>query len=638
MHRFIDFNDEKTDTLLMLELSDLTKTLTNSELYEAEIRVHSYLSKRDRKVFVSHFWDHRPEGIKKPGMKSDVYLRAFGNSSFTDFQAVDEFRDILAASPIPRFAGQLLMLAEDLRIEEICKKERPGMGSEFNVRRNIYMEYFESQLVVNLEKNLFADALFNLVYLILNSNSPVLTIPSFNPELDEGIPHIRSHLENLYDAKSTRDAAVICLNTVERAASVLHSDMINEYFHLPGFEQNLLDDISFSDLVRKDPLQNDDFAEEKAGGDEHVYEEKMRTWHREAERPGKSYMQFELDQGTKTDISGGSEREGEDGDQALAIVQGRSKRTDKNEFSKMDINRLGESVASGGKSSYGIANKNARPIFLNAQRQGEESTAQYMKLEKEVTFYHKKLKNIIERIMKKKETDHRSHLQMGRLGKNLVPFFTDEHPKLFYKKSQPGKEIDASFILLVDCSASMFDKMEETKRGIVLFHEALKSVGVSHEIIGFWEEANEVTKDDQPNYFLQAIPFSMSLQQQSGPEIMELEAMEDNRDGYAIRIVAERLLKRSENQKFLIIFSDGEPAAFDYDNGIMDTHEAVMAARKKGIEVFNIFISNTGLEFEQRKVFENIYGNRSIIAPYVEELPDVLFPLLKRLLSQSINI
>lgn len=636
MHRFIAFNDEKADTLLMLELTDLAKTLTKTSLYEAEIRAHSYLSKRERKVFVSHFWNHRPDWVKKPGMKSDVYLRALGNINFTDFQDVDQFRDIISASPIPRFAGHLFVLAEDLRIEELCKKERPGMAFEFNVRRKIYTEYFESQLIVNLEKNLFIDALFNLVYLILNSGSPVLAIPSFNPEIDEGIPLIRSELENFYETQSTRSVADVCLKIVERAAQVVKTDMINEYYHLPGQEQNLLDDMSFTDLLRKDPLQNDDTVEEKTGGDEELHEEEMGTWHRETESPGKSFMQFNLDQGTKTDIAGGSEREGEEGDQALGIVQGRSKPTDKKEYSRMELTSMDELESPNGKIKYGTSNKNARSVFLKAGRPDKEAVAEYGKLEKEVKFYHKKLKNIIERIMEKKETDHRSHLQMGRLGKNLLSFFTDENPKLFYKKSEPGKEIDASFILLIDCSASMFDKIEETRRGIILFHEALKSVGVPHEIIGFWEDANESSVDEQPNYFFQVIPFSVSLHQKTGPEIMELEAMEDNRDGYAIRIVAERLLERKEKEKFLIIFSDGEPAAFDYNNGIVDTHEAVMEVRKKGIEIFNIFLSTSGLEFEQKKVFENIYGNRSIIAPYVEELPDVLFPLLKNILTKSI--
>ena len=80
-------------------------------------------------------------------------------------------------------------------------------------------------------------------------------------------------------------------------------------------------------------------------------------------------------------------------------------------------------------------------------------------------------------------------MQFGRLDKKFIRFFTDEQPRLFYKKQNDSKEIDAVFSLLVDCSASMQDKMEETKRGIILFHEALKSVKVPHEVTGFWEDA-----------------------------------------------------------------------------------------------------------------------------------------------------
>lgn len=184
----------------------------------------------------------------------------------------------------------------------------------------------------------------------------------------------------------------------------------------------------------------------------------------------------------------------------------------------------------------------------------------------------------------------------------------------------------------------MQDKMEETKRGIILFHEALKSVKVPHEITGFWEDAGEASDSDQPNYFKKVVDFSSSLQANSGAEIMQLNAEEDNRDGYAIRIISESLYQRLEQQKFLLIFSDGEPAAYGYSqNGIIDTHEAVQEVRKRGVEVFNIFLSQNGVGEEQRKVFQNIYGSYSLIAPSIEKLPDMLFPLLRKLLFQSIN-
>ena len=104
-----------------------------------------------------------------------------------------------------------------------------------------------------------------------------------------------------------------------------------------------------------------------------------------------------------------------------------------------------------------------------------------------------------------------------------------------------------------------------------------------------------------------------------------------------LRVIGQRLLQRYEKQKFLIVFSDGEPAAFSYSqNGIVDTHEAVVRCEKEGVEVFNIFLSNEEVGEEQRKVFRNIYGAYSIIVPSLDLLPEMLFPLLKKLLAKSI--
>ena len=52
---------------------------------------------------------------------------------------------------------------------------------------------------------------------------------------------------------------------------------------------------------------------------------------------------------------------------------------------------------------------------------------------------------------------------------------------------------------------------------------------------------------------------------------MSLHPQDDNRDGVAIRIASERLLRRSHNQRFLIVFSDGEPSAYNYaQDGILE--------------------------------------------------------------------
>ena len=232
--------------------------------------------------------------------------------------------------------------------------------------------------------------------------------------------------------------------------------------------------------------------------------------------------------------------------------------------------------------------------------------------------FKRKLANTIEKTLEHRKNAPRKDLVYGRLSKKLLPIVMEENPRIFYKKNHDSKEIDAVFTLLVDCSASMHNKMDETKRGIILFHEVLKQLRIPHSIIGFWEDANEVKEGYQPNYFHVVHSFSDSVYQNNGAQIMQLQPQEDNRDGFSIRVITEELEKRREKNKFLLVFSDGEPAAAHYDqNGIVDTHVAVSEARKKGIEVIGMFLSDGFIEESEELTMKNIYGKERLMIPSV---------------------
>jgi len=119
---------------------------------------------------------------------------------------------------------------------------------------------------------------------------------------------------------------------------------------------------------------------------------------------------------------------------------------------------------------------------------------------------------------------------------------------------------------------------------------------------------------------------------------MQLHEEEDNRDGLMIRIVSEELAKRPEKHKFLLVFTDGEPSALDYfQDGIIDTHEAVKQARKLGIEVIGTFIEEDEHQDETVQLMKNIYQHHFLIASGTEDLRLQLKPLLKKLLLRSID-
>lgn len=53
--------------------------------------------------------------------------------------------------------------------------------------------------------------------------------------------------------------------------------------------------------------------------------------------------------------------------------------------------------------------------------------------------------------------------------------------------------------------------------------------------------------------------------------------------------------------------------------------------------MINVFLSNTEIEESQMKTIQDMYGKYSIFVPDVDQLPDVLYPLLKKLLHKSIG-
>ncbi|TXC93144.1 VWA domain-containing protein [Metabacillus litoralis] len=637
--RFIKFNDQQVDSFLFMELSDLAKALTKQADIEVDFSVQSYLDPVDRKIFISHFWDHREKNETVEGFKSDIFLRSIGNFYYTNFKEIGLFIQKIEAYKLKSFAKQLCMLLEDIRLEEICIKDRPGTKKAFNIRKKLYRKHFQGQLTIHQERNIMTDALFNYIYLKLTSES-LEEIPLLSESLDRTIPYIETKIFSIYEAKTTTESIKIVLDIMDVLEEILDKDMLNTYFYLAElaydtFQANTL----FEELKRKSKLKNKDSLKDAKSGDEDVHEDKLPTWHSETSKPTKSFLQFELEQGTNTTINGdGTVREGEDTDQALAMVQGTSKKAKKNDYSKLEaLENTSEERSAGGDLAYGKENKYAIPIFIDAISPKANEIDEYTENRSNIMLYQNKLKLMILKTLEHKRTMPRTDLHIGRLNKKFLRLLTDDNPKLFYKKQEKSPEIDAAFTLLVDCSASMYDKMDQTKLGITLFHETLKSVRVPHQIVGFWEDTNEATKTYQPNHFHKVITFEKSLNQQSGPEIMQLKPEEDNRDGYAIRHMTKQLSRRQEKQKFLLVFSDGEPAAMGYErNGIIDTHESVLEARKMGIEVLNVFLSTREIDEATKSTIQNIYGRYSIFVEKIEELPEQLFPLLKRLLLNTI--
>lgn len=129
-----------------------------------------------------------------------------------------------------------------------------------------------------------------------------------------------------------------------------------------------------------------------------------------------------------------------------------------------------------------------------------------------------------------------------------------------------------------------------------------------------------------------------------GPEgnknILQFRAFGENRDGLAIRTVCDSLKERSEENKILIILSDGrpnnlgsmrpgirKPTPYVGEEAIKDTAFEIRKARNQGIRVLGIFVGNEEDLYAEKKIFgkeftytRNISSFAHIVGRYLRKL------------------
>ncbi|GIM48112.1 hypothetical protein DNHGIG_36610 [Collibacillus ludicampi] len=630
------------DSFLRMQLLDLARTLMQSDDLHLDVSYHSSLHAEWDTLYISQFWSDYPADDQCSGMKSDVYLRCIGSAWFSNTLDIRIFLERVSACPLPRFAKNLFALCEDLRLEKICKRVRPGTVRVFSKRRRLYSDYFKKQTRVHLMRREEADALFASIYL-WHATARI------DPELPDSLLNVlqQTHpwLERVNETKSTQEVASVCHEIVDIVCSAISKDMVTSYFSTHAyngtekpFHQAIQPSEFMEEIRRRKRLKNDDKTNVSHQEDSFKAKEKLPTWHRETKEQTQGFLQFELEQGVPSDRMSETVRESDPGDQAMALVQGSTRFSQQNDYSDNEplMQQLADRMA-GESEDYGEINRLARSVFLDPDLPSSEDMYAYAQMVEQITPFQRKLMRSIQMTLEQKKTASEEKLPFGRLSKKLTHMFTDQQLRLFYKKRNPIHQIDAAFLMLVDCSASMANKMYETKLGITLFHEVLRSLRIPHAIVGYWEDSDHASDADYPNMFQVVIDFPSSLSRKSGPNLLQLSPEQDNRDGYAIRVMTRLLQQRSEKHKILLVFTDGEPAATNYsDDGILDTYQAVLQARRLGMDVIGIFLANGEISESERQTMHNIYGPYSLLVPQVEELPHHLTPVLRKLLVKTI--
>ena len=268
-----------------------------------------------------------------------------------------------------------------------------------------------------------------------------------------------------------------------------------------------------------------------------------------------------------------------------------------------------ELQAESDKIRYGNAH---RGVHVNINRMAYVDPAYmeaYRKVAPPLLLISKRLQKQISQILK----DYREGGKLDNLpmGKRInVRNAVRNDGRLFYKLKLPNDRTDIAVAILNDESGSMSsaNRITHARSASIILHDFCKGLCIPAAIYGHTE------LDDVELY---AYAEFDSIDNKDQYRLMDMSARGGNRDGAALRYVAERLMTRPEAIKLLIVISDGQPAADNYygTEAEADLRGIKKEYSAKGIQMFAAAIGS------DKPNIQRIYGDGFLDITDLEKLP-----------------
>lgn len=180
-----------------------------------------------------------------------------------------------------------------------------------------------------------------------------------------------------------------------------------------------------------------------------------------------------------------------------------------------------------------------------------------------------------------------------------------EDPRLFRKifhQDQSTVVVE----LLIDASGSQISRQSMVALQSYMFSAALSRIQIPHRVMSYCTYGDHTVLRRFRDY---------DDKSEADRKILEYRATSNNRDGLALAAAGVELLKRREDHKIVIVFSDGLPndmvsgrnhpvEKYIGDAAIRDTCFHIRKLRRKGIHVIGVFLGSDS-ELENERI---IYG------------------------------
>ncbi|WP_249435881.1 nitric oxide reductase activation protein NorD [Paenibacillus sp. Marseille-Q4541] len=199
--------------------------------------------------------------------------------------------------------------------------------------------------------------------------------------------------------------------------------------------------------------------------------------------------------------------------------------------------------------------------------------------------------------------------------------------RYFSKKTPPSESPSLVVGIRVDESASMsaFGRLDAAKRAVLAVYEFCRICNIPVLIYG---DTADVSKMEQMSIY--AYTDYDNPDPYDRYRLMGIKGRSNNRDGMALRIIADRLATSNHQTKLIISISDGQPKAMDNYTGsyaTRDMQQTIAEYERKGVTFIAAAIG------QDKEVISEIYGaDRFLDLTNLQELPVKLVRLISRYL------
>ena len=288
---------------------------------------------------------------------------------------------------------------------------------------------------------------------------------------------------------------------------------------------------------------------------------------------------------------------------------------------ELEQDRLRELNQEAQAISYGDIHKGV-PVRVNRMTEvPPEMVTQYNAIAGPLLAISKQLqKSLLRQLRDRQRGGKQTGLLMGRR--------LDAHAlcrgdgKVFTKNALPSQPPEMAVGLLLDESGSMAscDRATYARASAIILYDFCQALRVPVMVYGHSTGGSGVELYSYSEFD--------AIDREDKYRLVDISARGSNRDGAALRYVAERLSHRPEELKLLILVSDGQPADTDYYGTAAeeDLRGIQQEYRRKGILFVAAAIG------DDKENIERIYGDSFLDITDLNQLPVKLTQVVKRFL------